>query len=171
MKESMGGAWLFGIVITFIAFFAAFLSYSISYTKAFNVKNQIIDYIEQNEGYSSIVDSSDPNEDSVQAKAENYMKKVGYNSDAASQIICNTNDKIGGVYSQNMNGYCLEKVCQSGSTTSNFHYKVTTFICLEIPIIGFVINLPISGETRTIYSLYDGTAGSDGIENGVGCGV
>ena len=46
MRESIGGAWLFGIVIVFIFLFAAFLTYSISYTKAFNIKNEIINYIE-----------------------------------------------------------------------------------------------------------------------------
>ena len=45
MRESMGGTWLFGIVIVFIALFASFLAYSISYTRAFNVKNEIINYI------------------------------------------------------------------------------------------------------------------------------
>ena len=42
MRESMGGTWLFGIVIVFIALFASFLAYSISYTRAFNVKNEIV---------------------------------------------------------------------------------------------------------------------------------
>ena len=40
MRESIGGAWLFGIVIVFITLFASFLTYSISYTKAFNTKNK-----------------------------------------------------------------------------------------------------------------------------------
>ena len=52
MRESIGGAWLFGIVIVFIFFFSGFLAYSISYTKAFNVKNNIISFIEEYEGYT-----------------------------------------------------------------------------------------------------------------------
>ena len=42
MKEAMGGTWLTGLVIVFIFLFAGFLAYSISYTKAFRVKNEII---------------------------------------------------------------------------------------------------------------------------------
>ena len=42
MREAIGGTWLFGIVILFIALFSAFLAYSVSYTKAFNTKNEII---------------------------------------------------------------------------------------------------------------------------------
>ena len=42
MKDAMGGTWLTGLVILFLALFACFLAYSISYTKAFRTKNEII---------------------------------------------------------------------------------------------------------------------------------
>ena len=48
MREAIGGTWLFGLVITFIVFFASFLAISINYSKAFNVKkniNEIIKFI------------------------------------------------------------------------------------------------------------------------------
>ena len=47
MKEAMGGTWLTGLVIVFIFLFAGFLAYSISYTKAFRVKNEILNLIER----------------------------------------------------------------------------------------------------------------------------
>ena len=52
MKDAMGGTWLTGLVIIFIALFAGFLAYSISYTKAFRTKNEIINIIEKNEGFT-----------------------------------------------------------------------------------------------------------------------
>ena len=54
MREAIGGTWLFGIVILFIALFSAFLAYSVSYTKAFNTKNEIINIIERNEGFTTL---------------------------------------------------------------------------------------------------------------------
>ena len=36
MREAIGGTWLFGLVLTFIVFFASFLAVSINYSKAFN---------------------------------------------------------------------------------------------------------------------------------------
>ena len=45
MREAIGGTWLFGLVITFIVFFASFLAVSINYSKAFNVKNNVVDLI------------------------------------------------------------------------------------------------------------------------------
>lgn len=53
MRESIGGLWLFSIVITFIVLFVSFLAYSISYTRAFKVKNEIINYIERAEGFTT----------------------------------------------------------------------------------------------------------------------
>ena len=50
MREAIGGTWLFGLVITFIVFFASFLAISINYSKAFNVKNNIVDLISKYEG-------------------------------------------------------------------------------------------------------------------------
>ena len=50
MREAIGGTWLFGLVLTFIVFFASFLAVSINYSKAFNVKNNIVDLISKYEG-------------------------------------------------------------------------------------------------------------------------
>ena len=61
MRESIGGMWLFSIVITFIALFSSFLAYSISYTRAFNTKNEIINLIERSEGYTPCSKGMDNN--------------------------------------------------------------------------------------------------------------
>lgn len=150
MRESIGGAWLFGIVVTFIVLFSSFLAYSVSYTKAFNVKNMIIDYIETSEGYTSYTASSDiynanlSNDPTVEGKSFNLIKNVGYNYSLTQNIVCEKGYNKPG-------GYCLVKVCPDGSSVSNVHYKVTTYIALEIPIVSVVVKIPISGETRSIY--------------------
>ncbi len=161
MRESIGGAWLFGIVITFIVLFTGFLTYSISYTRAFNVKNEIINYIEQNEGFSKSnsgnIENPNSNEDnSVQAKAYTLIKNTGYNYEAAENNLVDSqcprtgsNQEIPGIMQPG--GYCIKKLCKNGNPNMNTQYKVTTFIALEIPVIGFQVRIPISGETRTIY--------------------
>ena len=50
MREAIGGAWLFGLVITFIVFFASFLAISVNFSRAFNIKNEIVDMVEKYEG-------------------------------------------------------------------------------------------------------------------------
>lgn len=161
MRESMGGAWLFGIVIVFIFLFAAFLTYSINYTKAFNVKNEIINYIEQYRGYTgyntlhdSVENISDVNElnKTVHGKLFYLIRSVGYNYEANRTIKC----EEGAI---NQYGVCVVKFCPMPKTeennihnTSNTYYKVTTYIDLQIPIIGLRVSIPISGETGSIYT-------------------
>ena len=50
MREAIGGTWLFQIVIVFILLFTGFMCLSINRSKAFNVKNQIIETIESYNG-------------------------------------------------------------------------------------------------------------------------
>jgi len=171
MREAIGGTWLFGIVILFIALFASFLAYSISYTRAFNIKNEIINLIERSEGYSECANLQDTSENvnnasdcdpynmsdeelrenkSVQTQAFLKIKKAGYNYSAAEQIDCTS---VGHVESKaKPGGYCITKYCNDpGQSKYSTYYKVTTFIALRIPVVDITFNIPISGETRTIY--------------------
>lgn len=159
MRESIGGAWLFGIVIVFIFLFSAFLSYSISYTKAFNVKNEIISYIEQNEGYTFPNDGTEPenmaNTDdllgTVKGKIYYYIYRTGYDySHKDDNNFCKALEN--GKVPENVYGTCISKICSNPEDKiSDVHYKVESYINLEIPIIGARMTIPISGETRLIY--------------------
>ncbi len=161
MREAIGGSWLFGIVITFIALFSSFLAYSITYTKAFNTKNEIINLIEQNEGYTvyskgDIKNASDDQlkaDKSVEASAFLKIKNLGYNYSTTSQIDCSTvksgDESLAG--KMQSGGFCLTKVCPTGNQAGNTYYKITTFIAIRIPVINVTLKMPISGETRTIY--------------------
>ena len=157
MKDAMGGTWLTGLVIIFIALFAGFLAYSISYTKAFRAKNEIINIIEKNEGFTYSSDSArlhDFNleqlktDTSTEGKAFAFIKALGYDYDTAEQAGCNGDGTM-----QN-GGYCLKKFCPTDGN-GKIYYKVTTFIALTIPVIEVTVKLPISGETKTMF--YDVT--------------
>jgi len=175
MREAIGGAWLFGIVITFIALFTAFLAYSISYTRAFNVKNQIINMIEESEGYTKYQGTdlaSNQNLDSdtsVEGRAFNLIRNMGYNYEVASAVGdagCQNLKGGNNLGSKMMSpaGYCLTKICENGNKNANTHYKITTFIALQVPVIGIMVKIPISGETRTLYydnGDYDCSDGGD----------
>ena len=50
MREAIGGTWLFNLVIFFVLLFAGYMCLSINYSKAFNVKDKIINEIERNGG-------------------------------------------------------------------------------------------------------------------------
>ena len=159
MRESIGGAWLFGIVIVFIALFSAFLTYSVSYTKAFNTKNKIISIIEEKEGYSTydgdvFNPTSNNLSDSTEGEIFEYMTNIGYNYSADIDCTPYDAEEIVG------QGYCIAKICPNlgmpDEKLSNVHYRVTTFIAIEIPFLGLTVRIPITGETRVIYSANDG---------------
>lgn len=187
MRESIGGTWLTGIVITFLALFAGFLTYAISYSKAFRVKNDIIKIIEQNEGYtyaantesnaiSNVLNASLDDLDkngSAEAEIFSMIKNSGYNY--SNNVEC----KSGTIPGTSPYGYCIEKHCAdalgandsgnvSGYTNINakkVYYKVTTYISLSIPILNISMDIPISGETNTLYHDSTGMDNSNADHN------
>lgn len=156
MRDAMGGTWLTGLVIIFIFLFAGFLAYSISYTKAFRAKNEILNLIERNEGFTTsnnnldnITDDALSRDTSVEGKAFNYIKSLGYNY----AVFDGTNDPCSrnNMGAKQKGGYCLIKYCPKAGESEKVYYKVTTFIALSIPIINVTVKLPISGETKALY--------------------
>ena len=165
MREAIAGTWLFGIVITFIVMFTSFLAYSISYTKAFNLKNEILNLIERHEGFSTskldLKNASDvelENDNTVAALAYLKIKNMGYNytiidnqNDKGTNI-CNTSSNTTGTVGEyQTGGYCVYYLCTKDNGSTKLHYKVTTFIALEIPVINLLLRIPISGEIKTLY--------------------
>ena len=160
MRESMGGAWLFGIVIIFVFLFSGFLAYSISYTKAFNLKNKIVNLIEEFDGYSEGENEVGPEGNkhkSVETMSKEYVEELGYNYGATQDIKC-IGTQVGGSRNEiKKYGYCVVKYCTQNNDgalddMSNTHYKITTYIALKLPVVNLTAKIPISGETRTIYS-------------------
>lgn len=156
MKESMAGTWIFGIVALFIVLFSSFIAYSISYTKAFKTKNEILNYIEQNEGFTKAEDvdekipidrlTTEQMEKSTATDVKAYLliMSMGYNS---STVSC---DQYG---DYQYGGYCVAKICDldSNGNVRRVVYKVTTFIKINIPVVNLNLKLPIMGETKALY--------------------
>lgn len=142
MREAIGGTWLFGLVITFIVFFASFLAVSINYSKAFHVKNNVVDLISKYEG----------NNCKARNKISDYLRTSGA--------------LVTGKCPDGYNGYNLasEKVgtgkdayyCIAGDETdstsfmSKQFYRVIVFYKIDLPMLGNIATFKIKGETETI---------------------
>ena len=176
MRESIGGGWLFGIVIVFIFMFSGFLAYSVSYTKAFNVKNEIVNYIEQSQGYTkSLKNVKNIRDESkllstTEGKTYNLVIKSGYDWETNSESKCPSGKKL------NEFGVCIEKFCPTSKNAvdqkgknihriSDVHYKVTTFMTFEIPFFKIRFTIPLTGETSKIKSDYSNYQCVDEITN------
>lgn len=148
MREAIGGSWLLGIVLTFIVLFAGFLAVSINYSRAFTVKNEILSYIERNEGYSTTSDLTyNCAGSSTQCQIQKYLKKVNYT--ISEDIKCPDvyEDRAGNPTYTKSGGYCIKRTCTAGGS----YYTVTTFVRIELPILWNAFTVPVTGQTMNIY--------------------
>ncbi len=164
MKESIGGTWLFGIVITFIVFFTTFISISTNHSKTFRVKDEILNIIEFYKGVN----------DSSLAKINDQLAIMRYftfgecmdNSGEKSSPSKNMSAWYGfvssdpnkrGVKNSTRANYCIRKyvVSEDGKGPighpSSAYYQVVVFFKLDWPIIRSVFNIRIEGETSLVY--------------------
>lgn len=143
MRESISNAVLLNIIIVFIIVILILLSTSLSYSKAFKVKNRIVNLIEKYEGFESGGIS--------QQEIDKELAKIGYRINPNAMNDCHIK-QVGGAYtSKVMNpvsdySYCVVKY----GTPKGPYYSVTTYIYFDIPFIG-TLKFPLTGETRIIY--------------------
>ncbi len=150
MREAIGGTWLFGLVITFIVFFASFLAISVNFSKAFNVKNNVVDLISKYEG----------NNCNARKNIGKYLNDVGYlvtgeckNVDGVTYTAYDLNgNKVSGT-----KGYYCVAIEDTGSSTdiNKTYYRVMVFFRVDLPVIGNLTTFKIKGETESIYYASD----------------
>lgn len=138
MRDAFGGAFMFKIILVFLAVYISFMAVALNYAKAFRVKNQIINIIEQYEGY----DKKSSNNTEVKDIIGEYLDNMGYNI----QIQCNN---VNQTNSCDTRGYRVETI----NTTKGTYYAVETYIRLELPFLNIDITIPINGETKVIKTL------------------
>ena len=152
MREAIGATWIMGIVIVFIALFSGYLAFSVNYSKAFKVKDGIVDRIQKHNG---------PNQDAIDDIAE-LMSETGYNStgrcsnffnDNRLSFIGVTRDNVFPSPSEDDSfNYCIQKVnaLNSEGQLNAAYYTVYVFFSLSIPIVNEMSLFNISGETVNI---------------------
>lgn len=156
MRESIGGAWILGIVMTFIVLFASFLAVSINYSKAFKVKNNIVDLIEKNEGMN----------DNAAKEIYNYLRSEGYilKSKCRQPDNADENRYVGFDMTSTVDPntpalYCVQENSPNNADTSleKSYYSVVVFFRLDLPIFGEIFTFSVSGETMSIYFADNGS--------------
>lgn len=151
MREAIGGTWLFTIVIVFIVLFTSFLALSINYSKAFKVKNGIVNIIEKNEGVSR----------EARDEISEYLSSVGYvvySSCPKTTSVSNSERAKGfdaSISNSNKYRYCVARVIDNNGNIQKNYYKVTVFFRVDLPILGELFTFPVTGETKPIYFAND----------------
>lgn len=154
MRESIGGAWLVGIVVVFIVLFTSYLALTVNYSKAFKVKNEIISLIEENEGLT----------EKTQEKIINYLNSVGYyvygkcSSNEEDYLEGTINGKLTG-YERSGNSdkykYCVYERAVENDTLNRKYYRVTVFFKFDIPLLDNAFTFPVTGESKAVYFAKD----------------
>ncbi len=156
MREAIGGTWIMQLVIVFMLLFVAFLALALNYSKAFQVKNDILSMIEKKEGVTK------GNNGSLNL-INKYLKNSGYNvtntcpENSYGVYNLNNNNAIEKASSSKKYYYCVQKVkSPSNNNKEKVYYKVETFFYFNLPVIGDLFKFRISGTTNDIIVSNDG---------------
>lgn len=148
MKDAFGGSFILRIMLTFFVVFICFMTASITISKVFRIKNNVINILER----------SDPKKLSkTGGTIENidvYLQKSSYsyaNVDNVKNDCIKQNGTLTG------NGVCIVSYI-NGSGESNsienavsVYYKVTAYVVVDFPLFHLGTVIPISGESKVIY--------------------
>ncbi len=152
MRDAISGAMSLQIIVIFMIIINCYLAFSVNYTKAFRVKNEIRSIIEKNEGLTC----------SAMEQINNLMLKTNYKMNDQFEIWCTNNGYT--VATTNVGSFCYKyhKVDITGTSNDNTLYKgayytVATFVNVDIPLINNVLPFAgklflVQGETAQIYS-------------------
>lgn len=139
MKSATGNALLMNIIIIFLVAVMFLLVTSISYTKAFRVKNRIIDIIEHHNGDFSTGD--------IQTNINTSLSSIGYRYNNGKEC-----PEMEGVSEENTYTgtdylYCI----YTYNSNRGKYYKVIAYMYFDFPVIGDYIEIPVYGETKVFY--------------------
>lgn len=141
MKAAIGNTIVMSIMVTFISVVLLIIISSIVYTKAYRIKNRIVDEIEKAEKYDMDVDTT----------LNMIFREIGYK---ANSLMNNSRcEKYGDSETlQNTSSayhYCVFKL-NADNQRGGYYYKVVAFAYLDFPLIS-AIQIPVYGETKIFY--------------------
>lgn len=152
MRDAISGAMTLQIIVIFMIIINCYLAFSVNYTKAFRVKNEIRSIIEKNEGLTC----------SAVAQINDLMLKNNYKMNSNFEKWCEKNEYTVARLDAGSFCYKYQKVDITGTSNDNSLYKgayytVATFVNVDLPLVNnllpFAGNLfLVKGETALIYS-------------------
>ena len=147
MKDAIGGSLLLNMVVLFSSIIILFFAGIMAYSKAYKIKNRIIEEIEKHAGYDS----------NVVLEINNDLDNAGYRVATRQQVRskCGTNNLNESEYF-----YCVYlKSCGEYDEFNNCigqrHYEVITYVHFQFPVIGDLLTFPVRGETRILGKNYN----------------
>ena len=149
MKESINTAIVVTIVVVIIGLIEVILFASFAYSKAYKVKNRIVDIIEEN------VDDNGDYVSNLFDIIDEEIAKIGYQVTSMGINDCPVLSDDAELQNSNSNyRYCVYKIVQPNTNKGNgTYYTVISYMHFDTPLISF--NIPIKGSTKTVFN-YEG---------------
>lgn len=155
MRETIASTWIYQLVIIFILMFVAFLILSLTYSKNYKTKNELINIIEKYEGV---------NTKSIQIM-NNYLHynsyKVKGKCPVGDQWVGSeslTSTTLSKTESGKKYYYCINKKYSNKSNKnktatlkSKMFYQIKIFFKFNLPIIGNIYTFTVDGTTNDIF--------------------
>ncbi len=157
MKEAIGGISLFNIVIVFVVIFTGYISLSINYSKAYNVKNELLNIIKNQGGLCT---TNDPTSGDI---CKNFTEQIkDYFQEESYRSTGNCDDgwvgfsragEFMGESAKNA-AFCIKGVNVSANSElpNALYYQVKIFYQLDLPVFNRLFEFSVSGETSRIYA-------------------
>lgn len=142
MKDAFGGSFVLRIMLVFFVVFICFMTASITISKTFRIKNNIINILER----------SDPNSysSSTRDRIDSYLSKVSYNYGSNENVVDDCRGtSISGTDSVDLTDYGACIVTHNSG--DRVYYKVTAYVVVDFPLFHIGTVIPVSGETKIIY--------------------
>jgi hypothetical protein len=161
VKDAIGGSLLLNLVVIFTSIIILFFAGILAYSKAYKVKNKIIEIIEAHDGQimssvnTSLIDTT------VLSEINTELKKVGYLvSGAPDSTKCSKDSSRGNCTNLNTSefNYCICNYGEnstSGAVNFGTSYEVITYVHFSFPVIGDLLTFPVRGETRVLGKDYN----------------
>lgn len=151
MKDAIGGSLLLNIVVIITSVVILFFVGIIAYSKAYKIKNRIVEVIEKNETYDSDIASN---------QLDNDLGRAGYITATKDKIDAKCDDYNKNEVAVGASGYLYCVYCDDGDldpTTCEGErtYKVVTYIHFNFPVIGDMLTFAVKGQTKTLGRVYD----------------
>ena len=139
MKESIGSAFLYNIIIIFIMIVFAILAATLTYYKAYKVNTKVMTIIEKYEGYNDLAIK----------EIDNTLTSVGYMAKQGHKCPAKKNGGILQTESKQYR-YCVYYF-EKDDSEKHYTYGVITYITLDIPIVNTFLQIPIYSKSNRIF--------------------
>lgn len=163
MKESIGGTQIFIIVFTLIILFAGIMAFTINYSNAFAVKDQLVSLVETAGGFdltTEIVEGSINNDETLEKIVEtldhnSYRQKGKCPESKPSEGYTVAGYQRNGAKTlgNNEDSFCIVKIDAKSpeGTPPRYYYQIIVFYRLDLPIIKALLGFKAIGETKILY--------------------